>query len=144
MKKIISAAFLVLIHFIASAQKAEDVLGEWLPSQGKAHIKISKYGDYFSGRIVWLEEPNDEKTGKPKVDKHNPDPKRKNTPILGLLLMQGFKFEDGAWKDGTIYDAESGKTYNCTLKLKDKNTLEVRGFIGISLLGRTDVWTRHK
>lgn len=144
MKKSILTIILFSICILSNAQKAEDVLGEWLPSQGKAHIKISKYGDYFSGRIVWLEEPNDEKTSKPKVDKHNPDPKRRNTPILGLLLMQGFKYEDGAWKDGTIYDAESGKTYNCTLKLKDKNTLEVRGFIGISLIGRTDVWTRHK
>ena len=53
----------------------------------------------------------------------NPDIKRQNTPILGLLLMQGFKFDDGVWSDGTIYDAESGKTYSCTIKLKDKNTL---------------------
>jgi uncharacterized protein (DUF2147 family) len=144
MKYLIAAFLFFSINIVATAQKAEDVLGEWLPSQGKAHIKISKYGDYFSGRIVWLEEPNDEKTGKPKIDNKNPDVKRQNTPILGLLLMQGFKFDDGVWSDGTIYDAESGKVYKCTLKLKDKNTLEVRGFIGISLIGRTDVWTRFK
>lgn len=144
MKHLIAAFLFLSFNLVATAQKSEDILGEWLPSKGKAHIKISKYGDYFSGRIVWLEEPNDEKTGKPKVDKKNPDVKRQNTPILGLLLMQGFKFDDGVWSDGTIYDAESGKTYSCTIKLKDKNTLEVRGFIGISLIGRTDVWTRFK
>jgi uncharacterized protein (DUF2147 family) len=144
MKYFFASLLLITFSTFLSAQNAEDVVGEWLPSKGKAHIKISKYGDYFSGRIVWLEEPNDEKTGKPKVDQHNPDPKRKNTPIQGLLLMQGFKYDDGAWTGGTIYDAESGKTYNCTLKLKNKNTLEVRGYIGISLIGRTDVWTRFK
>ena len=122
MRHLIAAFLFFTFNIGAQAQKSEDILGEWLPSEGKAHIKISKYGEYFSGRIVWLEEPNDEKTGKRKVDKKNPDIKRQNTSILGLLLMQGFKFDDGVWSDGTIYDAESGKTYSCTIKLKDKNT----------------------
>lgn len=137
-------AFLFLSNLFSSAQKADDILGEWTPSHGKAHVKISKYGDYYSGRVVWLREPLDEETGKPKVDKNNPDPKRRNTPILGYLLMQGFKFEDGEWTGGTIYDPENGKSYSCKIKLKDAKTLDVRGFIGISLIGRTDTWTRFK
>jgi uncharacterized protein (DUF2147 family) len=51
---------------------------------------------------------------------------------------------DGAWSGGFIYDPNSGKTYRCKLKLKDRNTLKLRGYIGISLLGRTDVWTRQE
>ena len=76
------------------------------------------------------------------MDKNNPDKSKRNTPLMGYLLLKNFIFDDGIWKDGTIYDPENGKTYSCKITMKDKNTLDVRGFIGISLIGRTDVWKR--
>jgi uncharacterized protein (DUF2147 family) len=90
---------------------------------------------------VWLKNPND--NGKPKVDKNNPDNSKRNQSVVGLLILKEFKFDgDDEWEDGDIYDPESGKTYSCYLSLKDKHNLKVRGYVGISLFGRTEVWTR--
>jgi uncharacterized protein (DUF2147 family) len=90
---------------------------------------------------VWLSEPTE--NGRPKLDKKNPDAGRRNQQLIGLNLLSHFRFDgDDEWEDGRIYDPESGKTYRCYLTLKDRNTLKLRGYIGVSLLGRTEVWTR--
>jgi uncharacterized protein (DUF2147 family) len=78
------------------------------------------------------------------LDKNHPDEKVRSRPVLGLTNTWGFVYKgENIWDDGSIYDPKNGNTYSCTMKLKDKNTLEVRGYIGISLIGRTDVWTRQ-
>ena len=76
----------------------------------------------------------------------HPDQNLHSRPLLGLVNLWGFKYdeENDHWQDGHIYDPKNGKEYKCTISLKDKNTINVRGFIGISLIGRTDVWTRVK
>ncbi|MBU3715157.1 MAG: DUF2147 domain-containing protein, partial [Ferruginibacter sp.] len=80
----------------------------------------------------------------PKLDKNHPDEKVRNRPIIGLTNTWGFVYKgDNVWDDGLIYDPKNGNTYDCTITLKNQNTLEVRGYIGISLIGRTDVWTRQ-
>lgn len=145
---------LKLIYFLATVQlltvaafaqvKADDILGVWLTG-GKepAKIQIYKSGEKYYGKIVWLKNPTD--NGKPKVDANNPDKGKRNQPIIGLIILRGFKFDgDDEWEDGDIYDPESGKTYSCYLSLKDINTLKVRGYIGISLFGRTETWTKSK
>jgi uncharacterized protein (DUF2147 family) len=56
----------------------------------------------------------------------------------------GFRFaEKNNWEEGNIYDPKNGNTYSCTIKMTSSNTIEVRGFIGVSLIGRTDTWTRQ-
>ena len=134
----------ILVSINLFAQKESDIEGTWIPSSGKANVRIYKSGDHFYGAIIFLKEPIDSVTHKPKVDKNNPDKSKRNTPLMGYLLLKNFIFDDGIWKDGTIYDPENGKTYSCKITMKDKNTLDVRGFIGISLIGRTDVWKRKK
>ena len=85
---------------------------------------------------------NPVKDGKPKVDSKNPDKNKQSQPIIGLVILQNFTFDDEEWEDGKIYDPESGKTYSSYIYLKDKNTLKVRGYVGVSLFGRTETWTR--
>lgn len=126
----------------SQAQEADALVGVWEPGHGKAKIKISKIGDKYYGKIVWLKEPKDE-NGNPKVDKNNPDESLKKTPTLGLRILKDFAYKgNNTWEEGTIYDPENGSTYNCTIKLKDANTLDVRGYIGVSMIGRTDTWVR--
>jgi uncharacterized protein (DUF2147 family) len=122
--------------------KADDIVGIWLTA-GKepAKIQIYKSGQKYYGKIVWLKYPTS--NGKQKVDNNNPDKSKQNQPIIGLLILKDFNFDSDEWKDGTIYDPESGKTYDCNISLKDKSTLKVRGYIGISLFGRTESWTRN-
>ena len=141
LKKLFLLSF-VLFTSILFAQKESDIEGTWIPSSGKANVRIYKSGDHYYGAIISLKEPIDSDTHKPKVDKNNPDNSKRNTPLIGYLLLKNFIYDDGIWKDGTIYDPENGKTYSCKITMKDKNTLEVRGFIGVSLIDRTDVWKR--
>jgi len=77
------------------------------------------------------------------VDDENPDEDKQNRPLKGLVFMKDFVFEkEGLWEDGEIYDPKSGKTYDCYLKLESPDKLKVRGYIGISIIGRTSYWTR--
>jgi uncharacterized protein (DUF2147 family) len=136
------ATLILLSHNIQAQTKTDDIVGIWLTNgDDPAKIQIYKSGDKFYGKIIWLKNPL--LNGSPKVDKNNPDKTKRTNPIIGLALLSGFKFnDDDAWKGGVIYDPQNGKTYSCNISLKDKNTLKVRGYIGISLLGRTEVWAR--
>jgi uncharacterized protein (DUF2147 family) len=125
------------------AQSADAIVGKWLNKDGDAHIQIYKTGNKFNGKLVWLKNPNNEQ-GKAKMDIHNPDVKLRGRALWGLEILKGFSFDDGAWEDGTIYDPKSGKTYSCKMTMNGNDKLNVRGYIGISLIGRTDVWTRVK
>lgn len=127
---------------LLSQVKADDIIGVWLTS-GKepAKIQIYKSGQRYHGKIVWLQNPLS--NGKPKLDTNNPDNSKRNQFIVGLSILSGFKFDgDDEWDDGKIYDPESGKTYSCYLSLKNNSTLKVRGYIGLSMFGRTETWTR--
>lgn len=139
----ILSTFLLLmgISFTANAQK-EKVEGYWLNQEKDAKIEIYKAKDgRFYGKIIWLKEPN--RDGKPKTDIHNPKENMRATPIMGLLILKSFnKDSDTDYEDGTIYDPKNGKTYSCNITVKDVNTLSIRGYIGISLIGRTTTWTR--
>jgi uncharacterized protein (DUF2147 family) len=147
MKKAILLVGLFLSTFISNQLFAQDVTGDviiglWETGTGKARVNIIKSGIYYYGRIVWLREPNNEE-GKPKVDKNNPDETKRSAQLLGLRMLTSFEFKgNNLWEDGTIYDPESGSTYSCTINMTDNNTMNIRGYIGISAFGRTDVWKR--
>lgn len=128
--------------YVFSQTNAEDIIGVWLTT-GKepAKIQIFKSEETYYGKIIWLQNPM--KNNKPKVDENNPDKIKRNEQIIGLTILNGFKFDgEQEWEDGNIYDPESGKTYKCYLSLINKSTLKVRGYVGISLFGRTELWTR--
>ena len=140
---LVLSTFTLFAHSISAQDQGDRIIGIWEPSNGKARVKIEKIGTRYYGKIVWLKEPNDPATGNPKVDKNNPDESKRTVPLLGYRLLSSFEFKgNNLWEDGTIYDPESGSTYNCKINLEDKNTMNIRGFIGISAFGRTDVWKR--
>jgi uncharacterized protein (DUF2147 family) len=128
--------------FSQNPKGADAVTGLWLTGNGKGKIQIFKGSDgLFHGKIAWMTDPLED--GKPKLDKNNPDPSKRKTPILGLQIMRGFRFDhDKIWVDGKIYDPERGSDYSCKMTLVNDKTLDVRGFIGLSLFGRTDTWKR--
>lgn len=140
MKKLltISIAFILSINTFAQKINEDIIIGTWLTGSGKGKVQIYKTGVEYNGKIVWLKEPT-YPDGKPKVDKHNSDVAKQTNPILGLNMLKGFVFHDDKWIDGTIYDPENGKTYSCKITWRD-GKLDVRGYMGISLIGRTDTW----
>ena len=78
------------------------------------------------------------------MDVNNPEEKLRTQPLKGLENLRNFKFVgENKWEEGNIYDPKVGKDYSCEMKLVDDNTLEVRGYIGVSVFGRTDVWKRQ-
>lgn len=147
MNRILSFIIALFICNTLLAQKdADAIIGKWQTGTGNAHVEIYKNGNQFQGKIVWLSEPIDPITKKPKTDTKHPNAEQHNRPIRGLINLWGFHFneKEGNWEGGHIYDPKNGKEYKCNMTLKDKTTLNVRGYIGFSMIGRTDVWTKTK
>lgn len=126
-------------------KEADRLIGVWAPSNGRALVKIQNIAGKYYGRIVKLKEPLDPETGEPKLDKNNPDESLRSTPLLGFRMLKDFVYEGGdEWTEGTIYDPQNGNLYSCTIKMKKDGSLDIRGYIGVKALGRTDVWKRVK
>ncbi|MBC7653657.1 MAG: DUF2147 domain-containing protein [Oligoflexus sp.] len=143
MKKLFLMMAMLFATSIVFAQSADAVVGKWINGDNNAHIQIFKSGNSYDGKLIYLKDPKDE-NGKAKVDANNPNSNLKTRPILGLQLLNNFNYDDGTWEDGTIYDPKTGKTYSCKITMNGKDKLNVRGYVGISLIGRTDVWTKVK
>ncbi len=139
MKQFIAIVAIVLLSFTATAQ---DVFGKWktiddVSGEAKSIIEIYERDGKVFGKIVKIlnEAHKDdlctECTGKDK-----------DKPIVGLELLRGLEKDGDTYEDGKIIDPENGKDYKCYIELEDKNKLKVRGYIGFSLLGRTQYWHR--
>ena len=147
-------AVLFLMTIPVSAGDGDAILGLWATDPegggGEAHVEVTDQGGTYQGKIIWLAEPvygPDDPSGpagQPKTDINNPDPDRRDDPVVGLLIVKDFVYKGkGVWHKGTIYDPDNGKTYKCKISFgDDEETLKVRGFIGISMIGRTTYWTR--
>jgi uncharacterized protein (DUF2147 family) len=149
MKKILLATLLVCFVLLVSSftvkqDNPDAIVGSWKNGEGTGIIQIYKNGDKYQGKITWLKEPNDPKTGKAKTDMNHPDEKNHSRQVLGLVNMWGFKYTDkNEWTGGKIYDPKNGKTYSCKIAMESNNVIKVWGYIGVSLIGRTDTWTRQ-
>ncbi len=135
-KSMLSLLMLFFTMSIASAQTspADAVLGTWLSADKDGKVQIYKQGNKYFGKLVWMKTP--------RKDTENPDAKLRSKDLQGVVLLNNFEYNGKTWEDGTIYDPKNGKTYSCIIKKKDANTLDIRGYIGISLIGRTTTWTR--
>ncbi len=136
---------LIYMLFISQVVNASDFspIGVWLVADGGAKIEIyAPNTTNLEGKIIWLKEPL-EKDGTAKKDIKNPDEKLNSRPILGMVLIEGFKKDKNEWSGGTIYDAKSGKTYKAKMELDGDNKLKLRGYVGVPMFGRTEVWTRQ-
>ncbi|HEU4496521.1 MAG TPA: DUF2147 domain-containing protein [Flavobacterium sp.] len=140
LKKLVPLFLFIVFTSSIFAQKKDDILGKWLNSSGEGQIEIFKKGDKFYGKLVWIKEPNE--GGKPKTDVENPNASLRSKPIIGLEIVKDFIFEDGKYVDGKVYDPKTGKTYSGNMTLVGQNKLNLRGYIGISLIGRTESWKR--
>jgi uncharacterized protein (DUF2147 family) len=143
------AVILFPLARLGAETPGDAILGVWNTTDDKSRVEIFKKDNHYFAKILSLKEPNwpandkEGKGGKPKNDRGNPKPELRNRPIVGLQFMNDFVYQGkNLWADGKIYDPESGKTYSCKLTLTKSKELEVRGFVGISLLGRTEIWKR--
>ena len=132
--KILLTLLLSALSVTLSAKEVteDDVLGFWLSQERTAMIQIKKEKGKIVGDMVWLKRIH---TGEVKdiFDVENPKKSKRSRSLMGLRMLKGFKFKGKKWSGGEIYDPKSGKTYDSTMKLKDANTLKLRGFIGCLL-----------
>lgn len=146
-KHLFTFALLLLIPVFMQAQ-ATKILGTWYTEEGTSTVDIYKGTDgKFHGKISWLDEPNE--NGKPKVDDENPDPKLRSRPIMGLNILKSFKYNSSKkqWVDGSIYDPDNGKTYDCYAWFEngDYDKLYLKGYVlGMKFVGRSTTWKRKK
>ena len=143
--KVYYLLFAVLLMYIvpkARAQSPQSIIGTWLSESRDGKILIYQSGNRFFGKLIWTNKLYDEK-GNQRKDIFNPDIQLKKRPLLNLIILSDFIYSDGKWEQGRVYDPKNGKLYNAVLKLKS-NQLEIRGYVGISLFGRSTVWTRSE
>lgn len=135
MKKLL--LFITLLAFTSgfAQTKANDVLGTYMNPTGEGIIKIYESNGTYFGKLVWMKHPE-------KLDIKNPDKTKQGQKILGSIIMKDFVFDGDIWKNGRIYDPKNGKTYDCKITRDEKGNLSIRGYIGISLLGRTDYFVK--
>lgn len=147
MKKILSIVFITFMGTALFAQDANKIVGVWITqdNDGKVSIAQDSEGKY-NGTVVWMKDSLDVH-GKPVLDSKNSDKKLRDRPVVGINLLEGFKYDESCskWVDGRIYDPKSGKTYKSLVRLdEDPNILLVKGFVGLSFIGREVVWIREK
>lgn len=115
-----------------------DILGFWVNQAGDGVIEISQEIHIYKGTIIGSTD------GKDRSDANNPNPDLRSRSLQYVVVMGEFKYAgDNKWKEGWVYDPNNGKTYSCKMELIDERTLKIRGYIGISLFGRTEIWTRY-
>ena len=131
-----------LIMLWAFFFQTDPIEGTWITTDDetgnqKSEVLIFKENGKLYGKITKLLLPEDQ--GKKCI---NCKGKNKDQSIVGMLIINDLQLDDYSWEDGTILDPKSGKVYDCNIEFEDNNTLKVRGYIGFSLLGRTQIWKR--
>jgi len=128
--------------FATAGLFAQDVTGKWKSiddetGEAKSIIEIYKKDGKVYGKIVEILNKDRQDAKCTECDGAN-----KDKPILGMVIMNGLEKDGDEYDGGTILDPQSGKVYKCLIELEEANKLKVRGYIGFSLLGRTQYWTR--
>ena len=134
---------LCALAMVAAAQPGSSPEGRWLTEKKNGIIEIFRCGNNLCGRLLWFRiKPGD--SNQQGVDLENPDPKQRNRPLCGLVFMSGFK-PDGpnGWEDGRVYNSDDGNTYHATMTLQPDGRLRLHGYIVVTLIGASELWTRH-
>jgi uncharacterized protein (DUF2147 family) len=136
--------FQQITAFTQNVCKADEICGEWwTPDNNGRMIFFQSNGKYYA-KVSWLKISND-KYGKPRCEKHNPNSALHPRHLQDLILFSDFIYEPekGKYTAGKIYDAEdSGNNYSGWLKLIEHNVLEIHGYVGFSLIGKSVFFTR--
>lgn len=148
MKILTFVATALLTATTAFSAAPNDITGLWKTEGGDSKLELFNCDDKICGKVVWLKAPkyidnSAGPVGETKVDRESPDPALRNRPIIGLEVMKGLTAKGNSnWEDGTCYDPETGKSYQCKMQLESPDRLKLRGYIGISLIGRNFDLTR--
>lgn len=141
MKKSIVFGLVVFFAMIFNAQ-SQTVLGKWKTvddetGQAKSIVEVYEKGGKVYGKVVEILRAEHKKDICSKCEGAD-----KNKPILGMIIINGLEKDDAEYNGGTILDPQNGKKYKCYITLESPDKLKLRGYIGLSIMGRTQYWTR--
>ncbi|GAB2588616.1 DUF2147 domain-containing protein [Spirosoma areae] len=133
--RLLLGAALLFTTSLSFGQSADAILGNWMSEKKDAKIEIykSSNGKYY-GKLFWGARMYEADGKTPRLAKNG-------KPFKDMVILKDFSYDDGTWEQGTIYDPEEDKTYSCKIKKKGNN-LDIRGYVGMSLFGRTTVWQK--
>jgi len=126
----LATAAMVWCVTLAAQVNENDIVGVWNSPNKDSRVVIYKENNLYYGKVVWG-------SGTQTKDEENPDVTLRNRDLTGLVILKHFTY------DGTIYDPHNGQTYSCKMTLKNTYQLLIRGYLGISLFGRTEIWTKQ-
>ena len=143
MKQLVLSIIFTFFSLFIFAQEspADKILGEWLNEEKNQKIEIYKTGNHYFGKVTWSTDFLEADGMTSKKDVRNTDVTLKTRNLINTVILNKFEYDQGVWDHGTMYDPRSGKTYSCIIKLRNKK-LEIRGYVGVSLLGKTTYWEK--
>lgn len=142
MKKLLTIVLVIAAGIFTAG--AQGVTGKWktiddVSGEAKSIVEIYEKDGKIYGKVVEILNPAKKKATCTKCKGAD-----KNKPIEGMVIIKGLEKDGDEYTDGDILDPNKGKLYSCTIKLDGKDRLDVRGYMGISLLGRSQTWHRVK
>ena len=140
----IGILLMICLGWSLSGLSQSEILGVWLNEDKDGKIKVFKQNGKYYGEIIWIKDNTNDDGSSPKLDRNNPDEKKRSRPIVGTRILKDLEWDsrDEEWNEGEIYDPKSGNTYDVFARLEDARTLYLKGFIGFTLIGRSTLWTR--
>jgi len=126
---------------VVFGQTTDLIKGYWLNDEKDAKVEIYKSGDKYFGKISWMKDMYEQDGKTLKKDSKNANAQLRSRSIVNAVILSGFTYADGEWSGGEIYDPKTGKTYKGKMKLKG-TSLEIRGYVGSPMLGKTTIWTK--
>jgi uncharacterized protein (DUF2147 family) len=141
MKKLFSTLLFAFSGLFMYAQTADALVGTYLKADGKSKVEFFKSGETYSGKVVWLKEPNDDK-GNPKKDPKNPDKSLRERPLMGMITITGLKYDgEGKYVEGKAYRPAEGDEVKFRVKVNGDGTVSVTGSkYGFS---KTETWKKQ-
>ncbi len=144
MKTLTILFFLGVYALAGFAQEADKIVGVWWNDEKTTKIEVEKKDGKYIGTIVYMI-PEKYKNGEAPKDNKNPDQTLQRRSLIGIQILTNFEYntKDKEWKNGSIYDPKSGKTYDCYAWLESDNLLKLKGFVaGIRWMGKSSEWYR--
>ncbi len=128
---------LALMMIAAPSYAADSVEGYWLTENKRAVVQVEECDASLCGHVYWIIE------GGLQFDENNPNESMRTQAMCGLQILSGFEKEGvGEWEDGKIYKADDGDIYDADIEILEDGTLKLRGYVGVPMFGKTQIWTR--
>lgn len=126
-------------RLVYAQNNSDDIVGRWMSVQNNFMVEVYKYGQEYRAKIVWFDDSDDpSRPMDERLDIENPDKNLRSQRILGSNVLKElvYNHKNKVWKNGYVYDATSGRTWNASVWLLDNGTLKVRGYWHFQFLGQ--------